>query len=104
MPIQFDADMTWHLDNILHQASKIVHDGARAYSLGQLTPHIVGDMQKMQADMAELLAYFEDGAGYGSVDDETRIIMRNFEETASAWLEAVDMMVAELTKPEKVAA
>lgn len=104
MPIQFDADMDRDLDNLLCQASGVVHRGARAYSCGELDADIICDMRKLQVDTAELLAFFEDTGGYGSVDMDIRIALRHYEEIASSWLQAVTACCDALAEPEKIAA
>lgn len=99
--LEFDAAMSHDLHGILCRASEIVHAGAYAYSTGELTCKVVNDMQAMQLRMAMLLAFFEDKAPYGSIEPDLRIAMRNYEETASAWLDAI---YAADIEPEKIAA
>lgn len=96
MPMQQhdDAQSAHDLNAILCSASNVVHRGAHAYSTGNLSEDLIEEMVAMQVRMAQLLAYFEDGEGYGSIECEWLGAMRNYEETATGWLEAVTKMVA----------
>jgi hypothetical protein len=81
--IALDADMTRDLDGILDSAAEVLQCAQEAMAAGQLAPHHLDMVIHLRNDMGQLLALFEDGPAYGTIDDEQRQVLRHYEMIAA---------------------
>ena len=86
MPLQLRDDEFRTLNAILARASKRLVSIHRAYAEGRLTTTHVKKTRHIRNSMGVLLAQFEDGRYYGSIEPDMVHAMRHFETDANALL------------------
>jgi hypothetical protein len=77
------------LDGMLNAASHGLREVHQAYHEGNLDEDHIDWMLCMRDSLAQWLAHFEDGHGYGDVSPRTTNVMRDYESMATSMLEAV---------------
>ena len=78
-----------HIAGILNAANTIVGTAQVGYVSGAMSEGMVVALETVQTDLALLLAFFEDGAGYGWAKPDAIETMRTLEQIATDLLVAL---------------
>ena len=82
------------VQKIMDDASCILTEAQKMCSRRSVGPELRELVVNQRARMCQLLAYFEEGKGFGLVEPEVTMAMRGYEGIADGLVEAIDKMGA----------